>query len=232
MQTSLCDLFACNVFVPVTLIPSLACIFTFFATCLGFDLVAWLWPKLRIQNVSESDAKIREMIHLSIRNLFAGLGVVVLLHPLTATIMYTGPFTWLYQSGVFIVMMLLADGNFYWSHRLLHHPLFYARCHKLHHSCKHPVPWTSLYVDVGEFVIAIMSSFLLPLWMVGALGLSTHYLTYSAYLIFLTFSLVMSHDGMNIPFLDATHHDEHHLRFTGNYGTKSMMWDRLMGTVI
>ena len=217
-------------FALVTLIPSFSCILTFFLACMGFDLLSKLCPQWIIQDDQETPTKIQEMKHISIRNLFIGFGVMICLHPVTQHILITSNFEVFTQLKIFLIIILLADADFYWSHRLLHHSKLYATCHKLHHSCKHPVGWTSLYVDFGEFVIAILSSFLLPLWTVGLFGFKCHYATYSLYLIVLTFSLILAHDGMKIPFFDATHHDLHHLKFTGNFGTRFLLWDKLVGT--
>lgn len=220
-------------FVQVTVFPSTACLITFFATCLTFDYLAAdpeRRSKYAIQEVSETKEKISEMTRVAITNLFGGMIVIFLLHPLSLRLISTDQFQPLIEFITLLLMLILADANFYWSHRLLHHPLFYTRCHKLHHTCKHPVPWTSLYVDYGEFVIAILSSFLLPLWVMPCFSLQPHYITYSLFLIFITFSLVMSHDGMNYPLLAASHHDRHHLYFTGNYGSRLNLWDWLMGT--
>ncbi|EGG20334.1 hypothetical protein DFA_07458 [Cavenderia fasciculata] len=222
-------------FVEVTLVPSAVCVFVFFATCITFDLIAankTLRKKFMIQQVTETPEKIKEMISVAMRNLFVGMIILFLLHPLHKLIITVGDYDVLKELGVLVVMLFLADADFYWSHRLLHHKYFYASCHKLHHSCKHPVPWTSLYVDWGEFFIAILSSFLVPLWTAPLLGLHPHYYTYSLYLLVITFSLVMSHDGMELPFLSATHHDEHHLLFTGNYGSRIGLWDVLCSTTI
>lgn len=218
-------------FTLVTLIPSLSCITTFFFSCIMFDILSKLFPHCVIQDTQETPQKIREMKLISIRNLFIGFCIMICLHPLSQHILTTTNLSVVNELKVFVLIILLADADFYWSHRLLHHPAFYASCHKLHHSCKHPVSWTSLYVDFGEFVIAILSSFLLPLWTVALFGFKCHYLTYSAYLILLTFSLILAHDGMRIPFFDASHHDLHHLKFTGNYGTKFLMWDWLGRTL-
>jgi sterol desaturase/sphingolipid hydroxylase (fatty acid hydroxylase superfamily) len=227
-----------EVFTKVTIIPSLACTATFFWSCFVFDFI-YSFPEVRqlyrIQPQVETSEKIREMRNVAIKRLVDGFWCNFLCHWVARAILTTDDFGALnlwYEFACLVIMLLLSDANFYWSHRLLHHRWFYQSCHKLHHSCKHPIPWTSLYVDVGEFFIAILSSFLLPLWVAGLLGLQPNYHTYSLYLIIITFSLVMSHDGMNLPFLSAEHHDQHHEMFHGNYGSRLNFWDRLMNTEI
>jgi methylsterol monooxygenase len=219
----------------VTILPSLACMTTFFSSCFFFDWFASdpsRRKRFSIQTVTETPEFIREMKQTATQRLFVGFLVVAILHPISTFVISTAKFDLRRELSSLLALFLLADANFYWSHRLLHHHWFYSWCHKHHHSCKHPTPWTSLYVAWGEFVIAILSSFLLPPWLVRlCLGWEIHYFTYSIYLVVLTFSLVMSHDGLELPFLSATHHDNHHLFFTGNYGTKFGLWDWIMGTI-
>lgn len=222
-------------FTCVTAWPCFVCVFVFFVSCAALDAVARRWPHLRIQEAQESPEKMGEMAAVAIYNVMLGAWIVTCLHPITAQFMRVGEFDVRWQLATLVAMLIASDANFYWSHRLLHHPLVYKRWHKLHHTCKHPVPWTSLYVAPGEFFVAILSSFLMPLWFAALVGLyvpqmTPHYHTYAAYLAIATFSLVMSHDGMRLPLLDASHHDRHHLHFVGNYGTRIGVWDWLMGT--
>ena len=188
--------------------------------------------KFKIQSVQENEQKVAEMHWIAMRNVTIGYIVQLVVYPVSSCIITLGSASIGKEMLVLTGLLLIADATFYWSHRLLHHRYFYVRCHKLHHSCHSPVSWTSLYVDYGEFVIAILSSFLLPLWVVGAVGVGVHYATYSAFIAIIAFSLVMSHSGLKLPLLDATHHDNHHKYANGNYGSRVGVWDWMMGTTI
>jgi sterol desaturase/sphingolipid hydroxylase (fatty acid hydroxylase superfamily) len=126
-------------------------------------------------------------------------------------------------------MLFIADTFFYWSHRLLHTSLFYEKCHKLHHTIKNPNSHTAIYVDWGEFFIAIGGSFLLPPIVIGLIS-NFSLSTLNFYNIIIVFSLIMSHSGYDFDFISAKHHDDHHKYFIGNYGSRHGIWDKLMGT--
>ena len=39
-----------------------------------------------------------------------------------------------------VLMVILHDAYFYWTHRLLHHPAFFERFHRVHHLSTTPTP--------------------------------------------------------------------------------------------
>lgn len=123
------------------------------------------------------------------------------------------------------VMLFVADTMFYWSHRLMHIPWLFKIAHRQHHTHHEPIPWTSLYVHPVEFIIAIISIFVMPL-----LLFSLNPMTATAFLSIVMISLVTSHSGLNIGILNSTHHDIHHQKRRGNYGSDIGIWDRVCGT--
>ena len=72
--------------------------------------------------------------------------------------------TWTYTFGVMLVCHVANTIIFYASHRLLHHPLFYARFHKQHHEYKGPISFMTEYAHPVETVFAnLLSALLAPL---------------------------------------------------------------------
>ncbi|XP_030835967.1 uncharacterized protein LOC115921850 [Strongylocentrotus purpuratus] len=45
------------------------------------------------------------------------------------------------------------EASTYYTHRMMHHPIFYRRYHKLHHRFKAPTPWSAAAMHPYEFVI-------------------------------------------------------------------------------
>lgn len=48
-------------------------------------------------------------------------------------------FTWTEMAIDIIIYQLSFDAYFYWSHRLVHHPLLYSKVHKQHHKFTTPI---------------------------------------------------------------------------------------------
>jgi methylsterol monooxygenase len=121
--------------------------------------------------------------------------------------------------------------NFYYLHRLLHHPRLYASVHKMHHEYTAPFALMAIYCHPVELVLADLWPFLgfiffwrvhlffIYCWIAAAIvGTQTH------------------HCGYKFPwFADSLsdqpdYHDMHHKVFTKNYGNLPI-FDYLHGTM-
>jgi sterol desaturase/sphingolipid hydroxylase (fatty acid hydroxylase superfamily) len=142
-----------------------------------------------------------------------------------------------YYLFTFVWMFFVHDTYFYWMHRAMHHPLLFKRVHLIHHKSTNPSPWTAYAFHPFE---AIAESCILP---IIAFTLPVHI---SAVIFFFVFQIsynVYGHLGFEILpkgfhktrigrlMNTSTAHNIHHLKFKGNYGLYSLIWDRLMGTV-
>ncbi|MDZ7628478.1 MAG: sterol desaturase family protein [Parvularculaceae bacterium] len=58
---------------------------------------------------------------------------------------------WFWASVVLLIV--LHDAFFYWSHRLMHHPRVFRRFHRLHHKSHNPSPFTAYSFDVPEAAV-------------------------------------------------------------------------------
>ena len=66
--------------------------------------------------------------------------------------------------GQLMTALLFLEFTFYWAHRLLHHPLLYARFHKQHHEYKGTIGFAAEYASVFEQLVATyVSTVLLPM---------------------------------------------------------------------
>jgi sterol desaturase/sphingolipid hydroxylase (fatty acid hydroxylase superfamily) len=134
------------------------------------------------------------------------------------------------ETGKLLAMFVLSDFAFYWSHRLLHVPFFYARYHKLHHSHVAPIPWTALYVHPGEFLLAFFGIFVGPVVSMTRLCGRVSWVTLTLFWSGLMVAMVASHSGLYT--VGAEHHEAHHVSRKGNFGASVGFMDRLCGTAI
>lgn len=135
-----------------------------------------------------------------------------------------------------VLMILLHDAWFYWTHRLMHHPKIFRHVHLVHHRSTNPSPWAAYsfhpieaVIEAGIFVLIV---FTIP----------SHRLALLTFLLYMITRNVLGHLGIEfLPkgFLKnrwlnwhttTTHHDLHHKHFDHNYGLYFTWWDRWFGT--
>ncbi|KAL2868129.1 sterol desaturase family protein [Aspergillus lucknowensis] len=114
----------------------------------------------------------------------------------------------------FILCLLLRELLFYYSHRLLHRPYFYARIHKLHHKFTAPVALAAQYAHPLEQIFANALPISLPPQL-----LSSHVLTFWIFLAYELFNTATVHSGYDFFRETARMHDLHHEKFNLNYGS-------------
>lgn len=145
-------------------------------------------------------------------------------------------FGWGYFWLSLVALIVLHDAWFYFTHRLIHDPRLFRRCHRLHHKSHNPSPFAAYSFDVGE--AAINAAFV-------PLALLVLPVSQPAILLFLTHMIVrnvVGHSGYELfpawrngrPVFDwltsVTHHDLHHAQAGWNYGLYFTFWDRVMKT--
>jgi ring-1,2-phenylacetyl-CoA epoxidase subunit PaaE len=150
----------------------------------------------------------------------------------------TGKFGWWYEVLAIIIVLLISDGWFYWTHRWLHHPKIYKYVHAVHHKSLDTTPYTTFSFHPIEGVLNTV--WVLPLVMVMPVSL----FALGIVQVFGMFNNIKSHFGYELypkffakvfPFnqlITSTHHNIHHTRYNGNYALMIRFWDIVCGTEI
>jgi Delta7-sterol 5-desaturase len=172
--------------------------------------------------------------------IFAGIGFVVFVTPL---VKYTQAYFKIEQYGLgyfllsIVLMILVHDTYFYWTHRFMHSKPIYRFVHKVHHLSINPSPWAAMSFHPLESVIEgsviALIAFLFPV----------HPLAIAIFLLFMMIYNVYGHLGYELYpkgfstskvgrwINTSVNHNMHHQYFTGNYGLYFLWWDRWMGTL-
>lgn len=199
------------------------------------------WISKKIQKKFPSEKMIKFEIRKSFVNLIAlGLlsSLVLLEIRFDMGFIYKDfqTYGWGYFVVSLVVLIVIHDTWYYWTHRLMHLPKFYKWTHSVHHKSTNPTPFSSFSMDWTELLIEFgifpLLPFLLPL---NPLAISAF-----AFLAFL-FNII-GHLGYEIfpEWLlkskvggwinSSTKHNIHHARFNYNYGYYFTFWDRIMNT--
>jgi Delta7-sterol 5-desaturase len=154
------------------------------------------------------------------------------------TRLYTQPFAhglwWLPVS--IVLLLLIQDTLYYWTHRLLHHRRVFAVAHAGHHGSREPSPFASFAFDPVEALLTAwvlpLLVFLIPINVWALIGL----------LSMMTIVAAMNHCGWEMwpdrwvragpgaLLITATHHSRHHTHVQTNFGLYFRLWDRLCST--
>ncbi|MEO0871447.1 MAG: sterol desaturase family protein [Pseudomonadota bacterium] len=153
---------------------------------------------------------------------------------------YRGPIegwgaVWFWAS--FLWMLALHDTYFYWVHRFMHWKPIYRHVHLVHHRSTNPSPWTAYAFHPLEAVLEA------SIILVIAFTLPVHVLAVILFFVFQIIYNVYGHLGFEL-YPSGFHrtrigrwvntsvaHNQHHSRFSGNYGLYFLFWDRVMGTL-
>lgn len=208
-------------------------------------LFYWLLGKRLISRRVGRDDPNRDQVR---RELICSLRSIAIFGLVTLGVAYAGMSGWTqiymrvdrYGWGWFVmslvVMVVLHDAYFYWTHRLMHHRWFYRRFHHTHHLSTSPTPWAAYAFSPAE---AFVQAGIGPLIV---FTLPTHPAAFSLFMIWQIAFNVLGHCGYEIfPkwFLRSpigfvlntvTHHGLHHEKFGANYSLYFNVWDRWMGT--
>ncbi|MGZ3181595.1 MAG: sterol desaturase family protein [Telluria sp.] len=142
---------------------------------------------------------------------------------------------WLVAS--FLLMIVVQDTWFYWSHRLMHVRGWYRWIHLRHHRSVSVNPWSTYSISMAEALVDSMSA-LFILLLIPASGI-----TLLAFTVFNSAYAVYGHLGYELfprRFLagpvgrwinTSTAHQAHHAKVRYNFGWYFLFWDRAMGTL-
>lgn len=144
---------------------------------------------------------------------------------------------WPWFLGSFVVMLLLHDAYFYWTHRLSHKSRWlFRRVHRIHHQVTNPTPFADIMFHPVD---ALIHAGFVPLFL---FTLPLHPFAFGLFLTFVTVINALGHIGYEVipegwrtnPVLRhvsrAAAHNAHHALVHGNYGLYFTIWDRLLGS--
>jgi sterol desaturase/sphingolipid hydroxylase (fatty acid hydroxylase superfamily) len=141
-----------------------------------------------------------------------------------------------YFIGSIIVMVLIHDAYFYWTHRMMHLPKIFQWFHKTHHHSHNPTPWSAFSFHPLEALISIG---IIPIII---FAFPSHPFALFLFISYMTLINVMGHLGyetfpekfrknkMGKWHNTSTNHNAHHQQATCNFGLYFTFWDRLMKT--
>ena len=128
------------------------------------------------------------------------------------------------------------DTWFYWTHRLMHRPVWFRLAHAVHHDSKPPTAWTAMSFHpveavTGAIVIPALV-FLMPIH-IAMLGLVLAIMTLMGvtnHMGWEMFPRWLVHSRLGNWLITASHHERHHEEYKCNFGLYFRIWDRLCGT--
>jgi lathosterol oxidase len=144
---------------------------------------------------------------------------------------------WLYFLLTLVLLPVMHDTYFYWTHRAMHHRRLFKIVHRVHHLSNNPSPCAAYAFHPTE---AVVQAAYVPLI---TLVMPVCDVSLFLFLAFMISRNVLGHLGLELfpkRFVrgrwtkfstTTTHHGMHHQRFNGNYGLYFTFWDRVMRTM-
>jgi Delta7-sterol 5-desaturase len=135
-----------------------------------------------------------------------------------------------------LLFLAMHDSWFYWTHRLMHRPVWFRIAHAVHHASRPPTAWAAMSFHPLEALtgaVVIPGLVLLIPIHIAALGLVLAIMTLMGvtnHMGWELFPKFMVNGRIGGWLITATHHQHHHDEYRGNYGLYFRFWDRLCGT--
>ncbi|CAN5238722.1 sterol desaturase family protein [soil metagenome] len=200
---------------------------------------SYWYHKIQERYPKKSDIK-REIIYSSATVLIFGCVVMLVVlsakHGLTRSYQHIADKGYGYYFFSILLMILMHDTYFYWSHRLMHWKPLFKIAHKIHHLSTNPTPFAAYAFHPLEALVEIsilpLIAFTIP-YHKSALILFSIYallLNVSGHLGFELFPKGFASHRLFKWHNTSTHHNMHHRLVKCNYGLYFNIWDRLMGT--
>jgi lathosterol oxidase len=204
----------------------------------------WRWPALQKRKIYSELPGAHEQIYeikwsLASGFVFAVTGAFLGLmwqQGWTQIYLRFDKFGWWYLLLSPLLLIVVHDAYFYWTHRWLHRPLIYRKFHAIHHASLKPSPWASFSFHPME---ALINALAIPLI---CLLIPLHPLVILLHLTLMTVAAITNHLGYEIlprralewpvlrSVISGLHHSQHHKFFRCNYGLFLNWWDLWMKT--
>lgn len=200
----------------------------------------WFFRKIQRVFPKPTDYQ-REFLYSLITSfIFAGVGYLVFGTSFREhTFVYSSmeEYGQLYFWFSIVLMLIIHDTYFYWTHRAMHHPSLFRYFHKVHHLSTNPSPWAAFAFHPLEAIVEAGILVLIVLIM------PVHPLALMFFLLIMMIINVYGHLGYELYpkgfsksrigkwINTSVNHNQHHQYFKGNYGLYFLWWDRWMGTL-
>ena len=135
-----------------------------------------------------------------------------------------------------LICVVLEDFLFYWSHRILHHPMLYKHFHKKHHEFK-VLTGYSIASEYTHPVESVLGN-IIPV-MAGPYVTACHFSTSCMWIVLRMLKTCDAHSGYAFnwspfgffyPLNPTERHDFHHETGLGSFGSFFLLWDQWTGT--
>jgi sterol desaturase/sphingolipid hydroxylase (fatty acid hydroxylase superfamily)/uncharacterized protein (DUF2147 family) len=210
-----------------------------------FFLVFWIWKKedwkhLRIQDAAPPRGQVGLELRYSLSTVLIFSLVGLFLHSAeragwTRIYSHVSERGWIYFALSTLLLIVLHDAYFYWTHRAMHLPWIYALVHRLHHRSTSPTPWAAYSFHPLE---ALVQAAYFPL---VAFTVPVHGTAMFLFLTHMIVRNVIGHLGYELLprgfasgaltrwVTTTTHHDLHHRFPRRNFGLYFTWWDEVFG---
>jgi len=157
-------------------------------------------------------------------------------HGYTKIYLYIDEYGWVYFVFSVLLMVLVHDAYFYWTHRLMHRPEIFKMVHETHHQSTNPTPWAAFSFHPIE---ALISTGVIPVFI---FIFPVHPVAIFSFITWMTLINVMGHLGYETFPMSfrksslgkwhntSTNHNYHHRNSQYNFGLYFTFWDKLMNT--
>lgn len=203
--------------------------------------IRWL-PQFKIQPTLPKAKQVRNELLYSLSTIvvfsFIGTSIFWLYQNGYTTIYLSiSQYGWPYFIFSILLMIVLHDTYFYWTHRLLHTPWFMKHIHVVHHRSVNPTPLAAYTFHPLE---ALLEGSLAYLYV---LIFPVHVFAFFFVTIFVLLLNILGHSGFEfVPsrirkgrigslFTSSTHHNLHHSKVHHNFGYYFTLWDKWMRTL-
>ena len=172
--------------------------------------------------------------------IFVGVGLIIFASSLrNYNLRYDkiADYGWGYWCLSVLLMIVLHDTYFYWTHRLMHHPKLFKYFHLLHHKSTNPSPWAAYAFHplegIVEASVIFPITFLIPFHKTAIMVFLFFMMAYNVYgdLGYEIFPKAFNKHPIGRWLNTSVNHNQHHKYFNGNYGLYFLFWDKLMGTI-
>lgn len=155
---------------------------------------------------------------------------------LTLNYEHISDYGWGYWVFSIVLMAILHDAYFYWTHRFMHMKAVFKHVHRVHHESSNPSPWAAFSFHPLEAVVEFGIVFVI------VLTIPYHVSAIIVFFSYMTIMNVLGHLGYELfpkGFTQgrftwwhntSTHHNMHHSKSNCNYGLYFNWWDRMMNT--